>query len=83
MLWLTKDYVGEPTIMEHRESLYHMHIHDASGLKNHLKLGDGDVDLMKYLDLAKSHGCRVVLEVKTVEGLRQSVYWLEERGRVR
>jgi len=57
-----------------------MHIHDASGHKNHLKLGDGDVDLMKYLDLAKSHECRVVLEIKTVDGLRQSVYWLKERG---
>jgi sugar phosphate isomerase/epimerase len=74
------DYVDEPTIMDHRERLYHMHIHDASGHKNHLKLGDGDVDLIKYLDLAKSHNCRVVLEVKTIDGLRQSVYWLKERG---
>ena len=48
-----------------------MHIHDASGHKNHLKLVDGDVDLMKYLDLAKSHECRVVLEIKTVDGLWQ------------
>lgn len=74
------DYVDESTIMEHIESLYHMHIHDASGLKNHMKLGDGDVDVAKYLVLAKDHGCRAVLEVKTVDGLRQSVDWLKERG---
>jgi sugar phosphate isomerase/epimerase len=74
------DYVDEPTIMEHIESLYHMHIHDASGHKNHLKLGDGDVDIAKYLDLAKEHDCRAVLEVKTVDGLRQSVDWLKAGG---
>jgi sugar phosphate isomerase/epimerase len=74
------DHVDEPTIMEHIESLYHMHIHDANGHKNHLKLGDGDVDIAKYLDLAKERDCRAVLEVKTVEGLRQSVDWLKERG---
>ena len=34
---------------------------------------------MKYLDLAAGHDCRVVLEVKTVDGLRQSVSWLKER----
>ena len=71
------DYADEPTIMEHIENLYHMHIHDASGRKNHLKLGDGDVDIAKYLDLAKEHDCRVVLEVKTIDGLRQSVDWLK------
>ena len=74
------DYIDEPTIMEHIECLCHMHLHDASGRKNHLKLGDGDVDIAKYLDLAKKHDCRAVLEVKTVEGLRQSVHWLKARG---
>jgi len=74
------DYSDEPTIMEHIECLHHMHIHDASGRKNHLKLGDGDVDIAKYLDLAQEHDCRAVLEVKTVDGLRQSVNWLKERG---
>ncbi|MDL2287038.1 sugar phosphate isomerase/epimerase [Eubacteriales bacterium OttesenSCG-928-G02] len=74
------EYADEPIIMEHIASLSHMHIHDASGRKSHLKLGEGDVDLLKYLDLAKEHNCRAVLEVKTVDGLRQSVNWLKERG---
>ena len=74
------NYVDEPTIMEYADRLAHFHIHDASGRSNHLILGDGDVDLPKYLELAKEHNCRVVLEVKTVDGLRQSVAWLKERG---
>lgn len=74
------EYTDEPTIMEHIGSLYHMHIHDASGRNNHLMLGDGDVDLVKYLDLAKTHDCRAVIEVKTVAGLRQSAKWLKKRS---
>ena len=74
------DYSDEPTIMKYADKLAHFHIHDASGRSNHLMLGDGDVDLPKYLDLAKAHDCRAVLEVKTVDGLRQSVDWLKERG---
>lgn len=57
-----------------------MHIHDAKGRVNHLPLGEGDVDLVKYLDLAKEHDCRIVLEVKTAAGLRSAVDWLTERG---
>jgi len=74
------NYVDEPTIMEYVDRLAHFHIHDARGRSNHLMLGDGDVDLPKYLDLAKTHNCRAVLEVKTIDGLRLSVAWLKERG---
>ncbi|MDR0883042.1 MAG: sugar phosphate isomerase/epimerase [Oscillospiraceae bacterium] len=70
------DYTDEPTIMARSERLHHMHIHDAKGRANHLPLGEGDVDLDKYLKLAKQHNCRAVIEVKTVDGLRQSVVWL-------
>jgi sugar phosphate isomerase/epimerase len=74
------DYTDEPVIMEHRERLCHMHIHDAKNRDNHLILGKGDIDLMKYLDLTEKSHCRAVLEVKTAGGLRQSVAWLKERG---
>ena len=74
------DYADEQAIMERANKLCHMHIHDARGHVNHLPLGEGDVDLLKYLDLAKSHDCRAVLEVKTAAGLRSAVDWLTERG---
>jgi sugar phosphate isomerase/epimerase len=74
------DYADEQAIMERANRLCHMHIHDARGHVNHLALGEGDVDLLKYLDLAKSHDYRAVLEVKTAAGLRSAVDWLTERG---
>lgn len=74
------EYADEQTIMERAERLCHMHIHDAKGRINHLPLGEGDVDLMKYLELAQKHNCRAVLEVKTVTGLRSAVDWLKARS---
>jgi sugar phosphate isomerase/epimerase len=73
------DYSDEPTIMDNADRLLHFHIHDAKGRSNHLPLGDGDVDLLKYLKLAKDHNCRTVLETKTVDALRRSVGWLKAR----
>ncbi len=69
--------LDEPYILKNKERLYHMHLHDALGKKNHLALGTGELDLPKYLSLAQAQNCSVVLETKTIEGLRQSVKWLE------
>ncbi|MCI9144401.1 MAG: sugar phosphate isomerase/epimerase [Lachnospiraceae bacterium] len=70
----------EPYILENERYLCHMHMHDALGGKNHLALGMGELDLEKYCALAEEHNCRIVLETKTVEGLRQSVNWICRRG---
>lgn len=71
-------YVDEPFIMERAGRLHHMHIHDArDGKKDHQALGTGELDLKKYFGLAEEHHCTVVLETKTIAGLRQSVEWLK------
>ena len=70
--------VDEPYIMAKEGLLCHMHMHDALGKKNHLALGTGEMDIRKYLLLAEKQNCRVVLETKTVEGLKQSVQWLRQ-----
>lgn len=57
----------------HRGRLMHMHLHDALGRRNHLALGDGEIDLPARVALAQGCGCRVVLETKTVAALRHSV----------
>ena len=69
-----------PFILEHQDRLIHFHIHDGSEIppKNHLALGDGEIDLKERLDLAWKRNARCVLETKTVEALRQSVKWLHE-----
>lgn len=73
-------YVDEGWILERRDRLAHMHIHDAKGMQDHLPLGFGDMDLARYLTLAQEQACTAVLEVKTAEGLRQSVSQLRETG---
>lgn len=67
----------EAIILEHESKLCHMHMHDAIGKKNHLPLGAGELNLQKYYDLANRNNCRVVLETKTIEGIRQSVGWMK------
>ena len=48
--------------------------------KNHLALGDGEIDIAQRLKLAEECGARCVIETKTVAALKQSVLWLREHG---
>ncbi len=70
-----------PFIMQHKEKLMHFHIHDGSEVppKNHLALGDGEIDLKERLRLAEERNARCVLETKTIEALNKSVAWLKEK----
>lgn len=67
----------EEFIMKHKDQLHHIHFHDAIGRKNHLALGTGEMNIEKYLSIAIEQNCRVVLETKTIDGLKQSVEWLK------
>lgn len=67
----------ETIITNYLDKLCHIHLHDATASKNHLPLGNGEINLEKYLSLAQSHNCSIVLETKTIEGLLQSVNWLK------
>jgi len=69
------DYRDEPVILANADRLRHMHMHDVQGRKDHQALGTGDVNLQKYFTLAEERSCTVLLETKTIAGLRQSVYW--------
>ncbi len=74
--------VDVPFIKEHKDDLIHFHIHDGSENppKNHLALGDGEIDLPDRLDLAGERNAKCVLETKTIEALKSSVLWLKERN---
>lgn len=72
--------IDEPFIMARGERLIHMHMHDAMGTRVHQALGDGEMDIPRFLSLAQAHICRVVLETKTVDALKRSVMWLRQRG---
>lgn len=75
--------IGEkdvPFIKSHVDRLIHFHIHDGSENppKNHLALGDGEIDLDDRLKLAESCNARCVLETKTVAALEKSVEYLKK-----
>lgn len=68
-----------PLIEKHLDRLCHMHLHDYSKARgDHLPLGEGELNISEYLELAKDHGCRVLLETKTDEGVRISADWLKK-----
>ncbi|MBR0268251.1 MAG: sugar phosphate isomerase/epimerase [Clostridia bacterium] len=69
-----------PFLTERQDRLIHFHIHDGTEEppKNHLGLGNGEIDLKARLKLAEQRNARCVLETKTIAALRQSVRWLHE-----
>ena len=71
-----------PFILSNRDRLIHFHIHDGTEAppRNHLALGDGEIDLKERLRLAESRNARCVLETKTVAALKRSVAWLRANG---
>ena len=69
------DYVDEPVVMAHENRLHHIHMHDVTGRKDHQPLGTGDVELHKYFELARRNNCTVLLETKTIAGLKASAAW--------
>ncbi len=69
-----------PFIMDHSDRLIHFHIHDGreNPPKDHLALGDGEINLKERLSLAQKRNARCVLETKTIEALKRSVGWLKK-----
>ena len=78
--------IGEtdvPFIMNHANKLRHFHIHDGIAKndnhkgRNHLALGDGEIDIGERLSMADDRNARCVLETKTITALRKSVEYLK------
>ena len=56
------------------DKLAHMHMHDSNGKSCHLVLGSGDLDIKGKLSAYRGETC--LIEVKTVDGLRKSVEYI-------
>ena len=69
----TSNRKDESFIMGYTKRLKHFHIHDATINKDHRTLGSGEIDLKKYIFLAKKCRARCVIEIKTIESLKKSV----------
>lgn len=79
--------VGEtdvPFLTAHAHKLRHFHIHDGAAKRdgqpgrNHLALGDGEIDIRERLAAAGARNARCVLETKTAAALERSVGFLRE-----
>ena len=70
----------ENFILKNENKLYHMHFHDSvsweGNKKDHLPPLCGENDLNKYLYLANRLDLKVLLEVKTKEGIERAVNYL-------
>ncbi|MDE5990966.1 MAG: sugar phosphate isomerase/epimerase [Clostridia bacterium] len=62
----------EEFIMNNINKLRHFHIHDATRERDHLVLGEGEINVPKYIDLAKRLDASAVIETKTVDSLKKS-----------
>ena len=64
------------------ERVAHLHLHDCIGKAPHLPLGTGEVDVKGKIASAKNAKTCLV-EVKTIEGLKQSTIYLKNNGYLR
>lgn len=69
--------VDEDFILSHADRLKHFHIHDVNEKANHIALGTGLMDILRYIEMCKSFSCSAVLEVKETNSLVQSVEYLK------
>ena len=67
----------EGFILSHADRLRHFHIHDCSLKSNHLGLGEGGLDVLRYLDLSARYDCTTVIEVKESAALVRSKEYLK------
>ena len=70
----------EQFMMQHADRIRHFHIHDCNIKSNHLGLGDGQLDVIRYLQLAKQMEASVVLEVKEAGALLRSKQYMMDHA---
>lgn len=60
-------------LMENKEYITHMHLHDAKGSHDHQVLFEGALNIKKLLNFAQSMNIKTLIEVKTEEALIKSI----------
>lgn len=69
-------FADQSLIHQNLHRLCHMHLHDASAQGIHLPLGEGELPLASLIALSQNG--RMVLETKTLRGLRTSAEWMHQ-----
>lgn len=70
----------EKFILSHMNSLKHFHIHDVTQTANHISLGQGVLDIPRYLDMAERINACALIEVKSPSCLVESAEYLKDKG---
>jgi len=71
------DRIDEPFMHQHRNRIVHMHLHDTRDKRDHIPLGLGNSNLRAHIDLVKPYLKQILIEVKTIEGLKTSLNHLK------
>ena len=79
--WALK-FADRAVYEKYPDMVYHMHLHDCIGKSPHLPLGSGEVDVFGKIKSFKN-GETCLVEVKTIDGLRQSVEFLKNNNFMR
>lgn len=67
----------EHVYVKNQQRIKHFHLHDVIGQQDHLEFGKGEIDFSKYLRYMNEEST-IVIEVKTKEGLTNSVIAFRE-----
>jgi sugar phosphate isomerase/epimerase len=67
------NFKDQKYLMDNREHIAHMHLHDAKGSHDHQALFDGELNIKRLIKFAQSMNIRVLIEVKTEEALIKSI----------
>ncbi|HCS10027.1 MAG TPA: hypothetical protein DIV40_01095 [Clostridiales bacterium] len=60
-------------LLDNREHIAHMHLHDAKGSHDHQVLFEGELNIKKLLNFAQTMNIMALIEVKTEEALIKSI----------
>jgi len=60
-------------LLRYKNRIRHMHLHDYKDGVDHQPLFSGEIDIKRMLLFAKKHNIKVVIEVKTVDSLKESI----------
>ncbi|MFA9423338.1 MAG: sugar phosphate isomerase/epimerase family protein [Sedimentibacter sp.] len=73
------NFTDQIYLMNHKDEITHMHLHDAVGTKDHQVLFEGDLNIPELIQFAKQKNIRVLVEVKTAAALEKSIDALNKR----
>jgi len=67
------NYSDKEVLLKYEDKIKHMHLHDASGGKDHLILKEGSLNIEDSINFAFKHNLTMLIEVKSKEALIKSV----------